>query len=93
MCLFPPWVCRSVLNPFSDSPTVTWRFVSYGFIGNPPRSAEFIDLSRLVVLWVIVVAITGSLIFFLKDNGIISDFLTTLKDKKETNQPMSNNNK
>lgn len=72
MALFPPWAqceLRWIQRPNSNAyeGTVFVRSAGYGFVLIPPKvgtdpgaqlDASFIDCTRLVIQWVVVVAVT-----------------------------------
>jgi hypothetical protein len=74
MALYPPWVryeLRWIQRPNSNAfeGTVYNHRVGYAFITTPPSDppttylgTAFIDLTRLVIHWVVVAAITGGVL-------------------------------
>src|SRR5262245_20208755 len=65
MGLFPPWVeSRTSSSSLPHTGYTAFYSRGYSFLFAPPteNSAAFIDLSRLMVQWVIVAAITLGLV-------------------------------
>src|SRR5450631_3580963 len=87
MGIFPPWVkVQSWINsPPTTGHNVINHEIEYGFFFSPPKTdhaghsvVSFVDLSRLVVQWVVVASLTLAIVFTLnrrraepgRDNGV-----------------------
>lgn len=77
MGLFPPWI-----HTITDNPLKIERAGNYGFLLSPPppgRNFPFLneniwgvrlDVSRLLIQWILVVVIVGGLVVFLKKDNV-----------------------
>jgi hypothetical protein len=75
MTLIPPWYYHVASRRVGDRQIVFEHQGNYGFLFSPPDPPDFgyrnyciarIDLSRLLVQWVVVAIATGGIVWFLK---------------------------
>lgn len=72
MGLFPPWVSMDESHHLFSEPSYTgaalYSSSGYSFLLTPPRSAAWLDLTRLIAQWIMVVVITAWF-FYLKSGA------------------------